>query len=237
MDLLETGAADLGVTLDRVQLDQFRLYYGELIQWNNHVNLTAVTDYEQVQTRHFLDSLTVDAVLPDTLRRSGRLLDVGSGAGLPGLPLRIAHPGLNVTLLDATAKKTAFLKHITRVLGLKDVEICTGRAESLAHDQTLRGMYDVVVSRAVARLSVLSELILPFCKVGGLAVAQKRGNVAAELCEAQVAIKSMGGVVKEVVDVEVEGVVDAAMLVVIEKTAATMERYPRRPGIPSKHPL
>ena len=237
MELLATGADDLGVVLDRAQLDQFRCYYGELVQWNSYFNLTGITDYDEVQTRHFLDSLTVGAVLSAEIRRSGRLLDVGSGAGLPGLPLKIAHPGLNVTLLDATAKKTAFLEHVTQVLGLNDVEICTGRAESLAHDPRLRESYDVVVSRAVAKLPVLAELVLPFCRIGGLAVAQKGVSVESELGEAQTAIKALGGAVSEVREVSVPGAVEAGTVVVIEKVSATPDLYPRRPGIPSKRPL
>ena len=238
MELLVRGAAELGIRLGRAQVDQFHRYYQELIEWNRRVNLTAVTEREQVQTRHFLGSLAVSAVVPPSLLSAGgKVLDVGSGAGFPGLPLRIAFPGVRATLIEATAKKTAFLEHVSRALDLGDVQVITGRAEALAHDPRLRESFDVVLSRAVARLSVLAELTLPFCRTGGLAIAQKSAHVDEEIKRAGRAIEAMGGAVREVKEVVVGESDHSGTLVVLEKKAPTPDRYPRRPGIPAKRPL
>ena len=238
MKLLEEGAATLGIQLDNAQIDQFLRYYLELVDWNSWVNLTRVTGREEVQVRHFLDSLAVSAVLSPGLLGSGeRVLDLGSGAGLPGVPLKIAFPGLRMTLMDATAKKTAFLAHVTQQLGLRDIQICTGRAEELAHNPGLRESFGVVVSRAVAKLPVLAELALAFCRVEGTVVAQKGASVYDEVRQAQRAIEAMGGLLREVREVAVEGSGKAGALVVLEKRCPTPARYPRRPGIPSKRPL
>ena len=246
MELLAKGAAALGVQLDRAQLDLFRRYYQEMVEWNRRANLTAVTAWEQVQTRHFLDSLAVSAVLPAGLLSSGSVVDVGSGAGLPGVPLRIAYPGIRLTLIEATAKKAAFLTHVAQALDLAGVEIRTGRAEALAHDPRLRETYGAVLSRAVAKLPVLAELTLAFCRLGGIVVAQKRPGVEGELQQARRAVETMGGVLKEVREVEVapDGTVGAGVqgrlataLVVLEKKSPTPDKYPRRPGIPAKRPL
>lgn len=168
MDLLKTGAAALGVRLDDSQVDQFRLYHRELVSWNTRVNLTAVTEWDKVRTRHVLDSLSAAAVIPTEVLDGGTAVDVGSGAGFPGLALKIAFPDLRMTLIDSTSKKTAFLQHVSGQLGLDGVVVLTGRAEELGHRPDLRESFDLVLSRAVARLPVLAELTLPFCKVGGL---------------------------------------------------------------------
>ena len=239
VELLEKGAAEkLGIELNRAQLDQFHRYYREVVDWNRRANLTTVTEWEQTQTRHFLDSLAVSLALPPSLlSRGGEVLDLGSGAGFPGLPLKIAFPRLELTLMDATAKKTAFLQHVIKALGLDMVEVRTGRAEALAHEPSLRESYDVVVSRAVARLSVLAELSLPFCRLGGLVIAQKGAGVDSELLEADKAIETMGGALKEVREVEAEEPDGGGRLVVLEKMSPTPDRYPRRPGIPAKRPI
>jgi 16S rRNA (guanine527-N7)-methyltransferase len=235
---LVTGAAAFGIQLGRTQIDRFRRYYLELVDWNSRVNLTSITEWEQVQTRLFLDSLAASTVLPPDLSASGgRILDVGSGAGFPGLPLKIAFPALSVTLIDATAKKTAFLVHVARVLELKDVEVYTGRAEALAHEPLLRESYDVVLARGLARLPVLAELCLPFCRVGGRVVAHKKPAIDQEISDAQVAFEAMGAELIEMRDVTLEGSEYVGALVVLEKTGPTPDRYPRRPGIPAKRPL
>ena len=184
--------------LDGEQVERFRSYYDELTVWNATVNLTAVSGWEEVQTRHFLDSLAVASALPATvLDGSERLLDVGTGAGFPGLPLKIAFPRIDLALLEATAKKTAFLVHVVKTLGLEGVEVVTGRAEDEAHRPEMRERFGAVVSRAVARLDVLAELCLPFCAVGGVMIAQKGPQVEEELRQARNAIDILGGRAKD----------------------------------------
>jgi len=239
VEALRTGAAEkLGIRLDQTQLDQFHRYYLEIADWNSRVNLTSVTEWEHVRAWHFLGSLAASAAFPPGLTRSGgRVLDVGSGAGLPGLPIKIAFPMLRVTLVEATAKKTAFLDHVTGVLGLGDVEVVTARAETLAHVPTHREGYDVVLARGVARLAALAELTLPFCRLGGVTVAHKGQDVDNEIRQAGTAIASMGARFADVVKVAADGPAAAGTLVVLEKVGPTPERYPRRPGIPTKRPL
>ena len=237
MEVLIEGAARLGIDLDSEQVERFRSYYDELTVWNATVNLTAVSGREEVQTRHFLDSLAASKALPETvLDGSDGLLDVGSGAGFPGLPLKIAFPRIDLTLLEATAKKTAFLRHVVDKLGLEGVDVVTGRAEDEAHRPEMRERFGAVVSRAVARLDVLAELCLPFCAVGGVMVAQKGPQVEEELRQARNAIDILGGRAKDR-GMLVTPPVGIGTLVVIEKQRQTPTHYPRRPGIPSKRPL
>ena len=239
LELLERGMAEkLGFRLDQVQLDQFHRYHEEIVAWSARANLTAVTGQDEVQTRHFLDSLLVSAAIPADMLESGcKVLDLGSGAGFPGLPLKIAFPNLALTLLDATTKKTAFLRHVTTLLGLGGVAVRTGRAEAMGHEPDLRESYDVVVSRAVARLSVLAELSLPFCRLGGLSIAQKGRDIDDELSDAEKAIETSGGVVTEVRETDPGGTDGSGLLVVMEKKSLTPDRYPRRAGIPAKRPI
>ena len=237
MEVLAEGAARLGICLEGEQVEQFRSYYDELTVWNATVNLTAVSGCDEVQTRHFLDSLAVASALPATvLDGSERLLDVGTGAGFPGLPLKLAYPRIDLTLLEATAKKTAFLVHVVKTLGLEGVEVVTGRAEDEAHRPEMRERFGAVVSRAVARLDVLAELCLPFCAVGGVMIAQKGPKVEEELRQARNAIDILGGMAKDR-GMLVTQPVGIGTLVVIEKQRATPPNYPRRPGLPSKRPL
>ena len=237
MELLESGAATLGIPLGARQVGQFQRYYRELVEWNARVNLTSVTGWAEVQTRHFLDSLTVSLAIESELLHSGRALDVGAGAGLPGMPLKIAFPGLKLTLIDATAKKAAFLQHLAGALGLDGVEVVTGRAEALAHASEMREGFDIVASRAVARLSVLAELTLPFCSVGGTVVAQKKAGIDQEIEEARKAIELMGGEIEEVRRIDLPELAEPRSLVVMRKVSWTPANYPRRPGIPKKRPL
>ena len=242
MKLLSEGARRLGIELTAEQLAAFQTYYEELITWNEKFNLTAITDYDQVQIKHFLDSLTcllADEGLTRVIcQQPGiRAIDVGAGAGFPGLPLKIVCPGLRLTLLEATGKKVDFLEHIVGRLGLAGVEVIKGRAEELGRDAAHRERYDLALARAVAALPVLVEYALPFCKPGGLFVAQKGGEGDAEARAAEGAIVALGGVLRRIVHLELPHLAEPRSLVVIEKIAPTPEKYPRRPGIPSKRPL
>ncbi|MGH2543068.1 MAG: 16S rRNA (guanine(527)-N(7))-methyltransferase RsmG [Ardenticatenaceae bacterium] len=219
------------------QLEQFRQYCHELVDWNRGVNLTTITDWDEVQTRHFADSLSVALAIPPEKLAECRLADIGSGAGFPGLPLKIALPGLQVTLVESTAKKTAFLRHVVDVLELTGVDIRAGRAETLSHEPEMREAFDVVTARAVAAMNTLAELMLPFCRIGGVAIAQKGHDLDEELRQAERAISILGGIIKEVKQISIEGQRGPRALVIVEKIRATPDQYPRRPGMPAKRPL
>ena len=238
MGLLDVGAKQLGIELGAFQIDQFHLYYREMLAWNPRANLTRVTGPEEVQTRHFVDSLSIVSGLPDGALSPGvSLVDVGSGAGLPGIPLKIAYPGTALVLLEANGKKAAFLESLVNVLELNDVRVVRGRAEDAGHREDLREAFDVVVSRAVAPLEVLVELTLPFCRVGGVTIAQKGADPGGELARARSAISLLGGGDPRAHIVTPPGSPVARSLVVTDKVRATPCRFPRRPGIPAKRPL
>lgn len=238
MEKLEAGAQKLGICLTPVQLEQFEIYYRELVDWNKRMNLTSITNYEGVQVKHFLDSLTViTAIQPLSEARKLHVIDIGTGAGLPGIPLKIIWPGIRLVLLEATAKKTQFLKYVVSRLGLEDVEIVAGRAEEVAHEARYREKFDLVLSRAVAPLPALVELTLPFCVVPGRFIAQKKGDIEREVTQSQKAIDALGGSLREVKSVKLEGRDDRRYLVVIDKIKPSLAQYPRRPGVPAKKPI
>jgi 16S rRNA (guanine527-N7)-methyltransferase len=237
MQKLEAGARELGLGLSPAQLEQFASYYRELLDWNRRVNLTAITGYEEVQLKHFLDSLTIILAWPPKMDAGFRVIDVGTGAGMPGIPLKIAFPAIKLVLLEATAKKANFLSHISQRLGLADVEIVVGRAEEVAHQPKYREKFDVVLSRAVAVLPTLVELTLPFCAVGGIFIAQKKGTIDDEIGQAGRAISLLGGRLREVKRIDLSSLPNERYLVVIDKLSPTPEQYPRRPGLPAKRPI
>ena len=237
MKLLAGGASELGIVLSDRQLAQFETYYRQLVEWNQRMNLTAITEYHEVQVKHFLDSLTLClAVVPSRFAQC-RVIDVGAGAGLPGVPLKIAFPNISLTLAEATGKKTRFLRHLVDTLGLKDVAVCTGRAEELARQPDLRESFDLVLARGVAKLAVLSEYTLPFCAVGSQVAAWKHVGIERELSNAQPAIEVLGGRLEGVHPVSAAGLSDDRVLVLLDKVKPTPEGFPRRPGRPAKQPL
>jgi len=241
----------LGLTLSLAHLDAFESYHRELASWNLRFNLTTITRYEEVQCKHFLDSLTCLLALPQDSRAQGipnsmplqrsaralRCLDVGSGAGFPGVPLKIMLPRAKMTLIEATGKKVSFLRHLVKVLELDDVEVIHGRAEEIAHRPEHREGYDFVVARAVASLPVLAEYCLPFCRLGGRMVAQKGDGVEEETRLARRALEILGGVLVEVKPVSLPGLPLGRRLVVVDKRSKGGDAYPRRSGVPAKRPL
>ena len=237
MERLKQIAAGWGIHLEESQLQAFQRYYEELIAWNRRVNLTTITAYEAVQVRHFADSLAVLLAVGDLEAEAVRLIDIGTGAGFPGLPLKIVNPGWQVTLVEATRKKTAFLEHLVAALRLEGVEVVWARAEELGRDPRYREGFDLATARAVAELAVLAEYALPLVRVGGRFVAQKGTEPDAELVAARRALERLGGEHVGTLPYELPGVAGPLHLVVVQKVAPTPAKYPRRPGMPEKRPL
>jgi len=234
MELLREGAKDLGLTLSPGHIDQFERYYQELRAWNQRFNLTAITGYQEVQIKHFLDSL---ALLATGGCPRGPLLDVGSGAGMPGIPLKIACPGLQLTLLDAQKKRAAFLLMVTKKLALSATKVLHGRAEDLARLQQYREAFPLVVSRAVAPMNTLAELCLPFVAVGGLFVAYKGPEGKKEAEKARQALAVLGCKKYHIFAYRLPEKMGERMLLLLKKEEATPEKYPRKAGLPAKKPL
>ena len=230
---LEMDSVKLGISLNPAQLDKFRLYYRELVRRNSTMNLTTVTGWDDVVETHFLDSLSVAGALPPEMRAARNFIDIGAGAGFPGIPMKIAFPGLCGTLVDATTRKVGFIRDMVVALELADMEVRHSRAETLAHCESVREGFDLVFARAVAPMPVLAELTLPFCMVGGLVALHKTTSAADEIASAHRAIETMGGVIRDTI--RTGG--DNRILVVIDKIRSAPANFPRRPGIPSKRPL
>jgi 16S rRNA (guanine527-N7)-methyltransferase len=234
--ILRDGAQRFNLSLTETQLSAFERYSQELIAWNQRVNLTGIIEPDEILVKHFLDSLSIFQVLPKPSSNLS-LIDVGSGAGFPGLPLKIVMPDLRLTLLEATRKKTAFLQHIVQVLDLTGVTVLTGRAEEAGHRPDQRESYDVAVARAVAPLLVLVEYSLPLVKIGGRVTVQKGQHPADEIKAAANALGILGGKVGQILPVAVPGLAAERHLVVIQKNKATPPQYPRRSGLPAKKPI
>jgi 16S rRNA (guanine527-N7)-methyltransferase len=237
-ELIE-GARQLGIDLNARRVKQFELYYQKLIEWNEKINLTTIVGYQEAQVKHFLDSISVISALTreEMDKADFSIIDIGTGAGFPGLPLKILLAESRLVLVDSTAKKVAFLRCVTRELGLDNVEIVCGRAEEIAHLPLYRQRFDLALSRAVASLPVLAELALPFCRIGGKFVAQKKGEMEQEMKKAVKAIETLGGKLGQVKRIELEGLRDGRYLVIIDKIYPTPEKYPRRPGVPGRRPI
>lgn len=235
----EKGLEQLSITLSGEQKQQFLTYYEYLVEKNKVMNLTAITEYEEVITKHFLDSLAVvktSCFKPEKLAGK-RLIDIGTGAGFPGIPLKIAFPDLEILLLDSLNKRINFLNEVTEMMGLTKINTVHGRAEDYAKRKGYRESFDFCVSRAVANLSTLSEYCIPFVKQGGCFISYKSGSVDQELIQAEKAVKILGGQREEVVRFSLADTDMDRSFVVIRKAKPTPKKYPRKAGLPSKEPL
>ncbi len=224
-----------GIQLTPQQTRAMKVYEQELIVWNEVHNLTAIREPEKIRVKHFLDSLSAFLVIRGSTME--RVIDVGTGAGFPGLPLKILNPQIKLTLVESVGKKTQFCEHIVKLLNLPNVEILNERAEVLGKDEQYREQYDWVLARAVAVMPVLMEYLLPLARVGGKVLAMKGDGAAAETHTAQNAIQILGGHLRQLKSLTLPGVVEERNLVVVDKVAATPQNYPRRVGIPAKRPL
>jgi 16S rRNA (guanine527-N7)-methyltransferase len=236
---METLAHDaqtlFNIHLSGRQLTALGIYEKELLEWNQKFNLTAIRDVESIRTKHFLDSFS--CVLAWRASPPHLLIDIGTGAGFPGIPLKILYPNMKLTLVESVGKKAKFCQHIVRVLGLEQVEVIQARAEDLGQDLGHRERYDWAIARAVANLNVLSEYLLPLVRLGGTMLAQKGESGPAEAQSAEGAMKLLGGKLKQLIPVNLPSVAEDRYLVVVEKVAATPPNYPRKPGVPMKQPL
>lgn len=228
------GLQQLHLQLSEYQLEQFLRYQQELLDWNTRINLTAITDAEEVLMKHFLDSLSLLLVCD---RPVVRLLDIGAGAGFPGLPLKIVHPQWQVLLLEATGKKVTFLQHVIETLQLENVVAVHGRAEELAHKAAYRASFDVVTARAVASLPILLEYAAPFCRVSGQIILPKKGDLAEELAQGKRAARQVGAVLQDDIAVTLPGLGDGRRLLVWEQTKLCPAQFPRSGGMMMKRPL
>lgn len=232
---LKEDALTFGIELNEEQLYQFIKYYELLVEWNSFMNLTAITEFEDVCTKHFIDSISLCKAVDCT--KEYHVIDIGTGAGFPGIPLKIVFPNLRITLLDSLGKRVNFLNTVITELGLQEIEAIHGRAEDFAKTGVLRETFDICVSRAVANLSILSEYCLPYVKVGGYFISYKSEKVTEEIQMAQNAIQILGG---EISDKKVFLLPNSDIyrnLLMIKKVQNTPKKYPRKAGLPSKEPL
>lgn len=234
-ETFEKGLEQLRISLDKKQIQQFIEYYEILVEWNKVMNLTAITDYEEVIAKHFLDSLALIKVYD--LYGKKKVIDIGTGAGFPGIPLKIAFPELEIVLLDSLNKRIKFLNEVIEKLGLKNIRTIHGRAEDFAKQKEYRESFDLCVSRAVANLSTLSEYCLPYVKVEGSFIPYKSGKIDEEISHGKKAIQILGGKISQIdkfqlVDTDME-----RSFVVIRKEKNSPKKYPRKAGMPSKEPL
>lgn len=232
---LINGLDQWKIPYEMEHIEDFEVYRKLLVDWNTKMNLTGITETEEVYIKHFLDSLS-PFKLP-YIQNGDRIIDVGTGAGFPGLPMKVLNRSLTLTLLDSLNKRVQFLNTVSESIGLQAVECIHGRAEDYGKNPEYRETYDVAVSRAVANLSVLSEYVLPFVKVGGYFIALKGPDVQAEVDQAVNAIETLGGRVKETHEFVLPGTDITHSMVVVEKIKETPKKYPRKAGKPSKSPL
>ncbi len=234
-DILKLGGKEIGLDIDETMIDKFYKFKDLLIEWNKKINLTGITDENEVMIKHFLDSLT--CLMTGTIRNDLKIIDVGTGAGFPGIPLKIYYESLNVTLLDSLNKRIKYLQTVCEELDLKQVEFLHGRAEDYAKQDDYREKFDIAVARAVADLSVLSEYCLPYVKVNGYFIAQKGPKAYEEVEKAEKAVGILGGEIIDTLDVKLPFSDIEHILVIIKKVKPTPKKYPRKAGTPTKKPL
>lgn len=232
-DVLEQKAEKINENISQEQSDKLYDYMKLLIEWNGKINLTAITEENEVILKHFIDSITINKYLENR----NTILDMGTGAGFPGIPLKIINEDKSFTLVDSLNKRISFLNEVCTNLKLDKIECLHGRAEELAKNSKYRESYDVVTSRAVAKLNVLLEYMLPYVKVGGLCICMKGPNVSEELEEAKNAIRILGGKLKKVENIILPDSDIERNIIIVEKVNKTLEKYPRKAGIPSKQPI
>lgn len=235
LDNFKNGLAELGLKIDDFKIGQFMKYYELLIEWNSFMNLTAITEFEEVCTKHFLDSLSLCKAID--CNKVFSLIDIGTGAGFPGIPLKIAFPDMKITLLDSLGKRVKFLNEVIDKLDLKDIDAIHGRAEDFAKTGMLREKFDVCVSRAVANLSTLSEYCIPYVKLGGCFISYKSEKTFEEILDAENAVSMLGGEMGGCTEFVLPNSDIYRNLIVIKKIKATPEKFPRKAGLPSKEPL
>lgn len=234
---MKKGLEEDEIFLSEQQTNRFYQYYELLIRWNEVMNLTAITEMEQVITKHFIDSLSLVKIIGNLADKNISLIDVGTGAGFPGIPLKIAFPKMSITLLDSLNKRVKFLDEVIAQLNLKDIHTVHGRAEDLGRNKDYREKFDLCVSRAVANLSTLSEYCMPFVKIGGFFISYKSGKIEEELRQANGALKLLGGKIDNTVLFKLPKDGGDRCLVQIKKTEPISKKYPRKAGLPGKEPL
>lgn len=234
-ELLKRKLKELSLELEDEKIHQFIRFYEILVEWNQKMNLTAITEYEDVVEKHFIDSLSIVKTIE--LNQEMRVIDIGTGAGFPGIPLKIAFPHLEITLLDSLNKRVRFLEYVIGELSLKNIKAIHGRAEDYAHQKEYRETYDLCVSRAVANLSTLSEYCLPYVKKEGSFISYKSGEIAEEVNASEKAIDILGGRISDILKFSLPGTDISRSFVQIEKVRNTGKKYPRKAGLPSKEPL
>ena len=234
-DILKTAAEEYGVDINEQQLKAYDTYYQLLVEWNNKINLTAITEPQPVAIKHMIDSIS--CFKPEIFSPGATVIDVGTGAGFPGLPLKIFQPQLQLTLLDSLNKRVKFLQCVVDQLQLTQTTVIHARAEEAARQKLYREKFDIAVSRAVARLPVLCEYCLPFVSVGGYFVALKGMQYQSEAAEAEKAVDILGGRIEEIVPVKLPGIDDVRAVIYIKKIKKTPGTYPRKAGTPEKNPL
>lgn len=233
--IFEMHLEELGITLSEKQKEQFLKFYELLVEWNKVMNLTGITEYEEVNQKHFIDSLSIAKAID--INKIETVIDVGTGAGFPGIPLKIAFPHLDVVLLDSLNKRINFLNNVINTLQLQNIQTIHGRAEDFAKQPKYREQFDLCVSRAVANLATLSELCIPYVKTDGLFIPYKSGEIDQELVDSKYALRVLGGSLEDVVKFQLPGTDIGRSFVIVKKVQKTDKKYPRKAGLPAKEPI